>query len=89
MSIPTSPARRLQAKNDCRLFDRHQWHPTFTVGEYLCTICGAKYYCPLCTMCIPAGARARFCPEHAAEQEARDQAAHAARMQQQQKGTPS
>jgi hypothetical protein len=88
MSIP-SPARRLQAKNDCRIFDRHQWHPTFTVGEYLCTVSGTKYYCPMCTMRIPTGARILFCALHHSEQEARDQAAREARMSQQQKGATS
>ena len=90
---PLSAARYMQALHDCRIFDRHQWLSTFTVGAYLCSICGAKYYCPMCTMSIPKGARAWFCPEHHAEQEARDQAARTARMQQPQpqpqQGVPS
>jgi len=81
----TSAARQMLAVNDCKVFDQHQWHATFTVGQYLCTSCGATYYCPGCTLSIPKNARARLCPEHHAEQEARDHAArtHAQPIQQQ------
>ncbi len=75
-----SATRALMALNDCRVFDRHQWHATFTVGQYLCTACGASYYCPGCTLSIPKNARARLCPEHHAEQEARDQHAQKQRV---------
>jgi len=70
-----STARSMPALNDCRVFDRHQWHATFVVGQYLCTTCGASFSCPLCTRSLPKGARARLCPEHYAEQEARDEQA--------------
>jgi hypothetical protein len=86
----TSAARQMLALNDCRVFDQHQWHATFTVGQYLCTTCGATYYCPGCTLSIPKNARARLCPEHRAEQEARDHAAQKQQsIQQQQKGVLS
>jgi hypothetical protein len=85
----TSAARQMLALNDCKVFDRHQWHATFTVGQYLCTTCGASYYCPGCTLSIPRNARARLCPEHHAEQEARDHAAHKQQQSIQQKGVPS
>jgi hypothetical protein len=71
----TSAARQMQAKNDCRVFDRHQRHATFTVGQYLCTTCGASFFCLLCTLSIPKGARARLCPEPHAEQQAHDEQA--------------
>jgi hypothetical protein len=83
----TSAARQVLAKSDCRVFDRHQWHATFTVGQYLCTTCGASYFCPGCTLSIPKNARALLCPEHHAEQEARDQAARKPAIQK--KGAPS
>jgi hypothetical protein len=86
----TSAVRQMLAVNDCKVFDQHQWHATFTVGQYLCTTCGATYYCPGCTLSIPKGARARLCPEHHAEQEARDHAARTRQsIQKQQKGVPS
>ncbi len=93
----TSAARYMLALNDCRVFDRHQWHATFVVGQYLCTTCGASFYCPGCTLSIPKNARARLCPEHHAEQEARDEQARRHRHEQQQqssqpsiqKGVPS
>jgi hypothetical protein len=31
----------------------HQWHPTFTLGEKLCTVCGKRAYCPFCTSRFP------------------------------------
>ncbi len=83
-----SAARSMLALNDCRVFDRHQWHATFVVGQYLCTTCGASYYCPGCTLSIPKGARARLCPEHHAEQETRDEQARRHRHEQQPSSQP-
>ncbi len=77
-----SAARHILALNDCWVFDRHQWHATFVVGQYLCTTCGASFSCPLCTRSLPKGARARLCPEHSAEQEARDEQARRRRHEQ-------
>jgi hypothetical protein len=31
----TSAARQMLALNDCKVFDQHQWHAIFTVGQYL------------------------------------------------------
>jgi hypothetical protein len=28
--------------------DWHQWHPTFTLGEKLCLMCGLRASCPIC-----------------------------------------
>jgi len=64
-----SPTRLMLATNDCQVFDRHQWHATFEVGKYLCTSCGASYFCPACTTSIPRRARVRFCPRHRTEHE--------------------
>ncbi len=70
-----SATYHMLAKSDCQVFDRHPWHTTFTIGQYLCTPCGATYYCPGCTLSIPKNARAQLCPEHHTEREARDQVA--------------
>jgi hypothetical protein len=72
MSKHTTPARLLSALNDCKLFDKHQWHRSFIVGQFLCTICGAISYCPDCTTDLPRGKRLRFCPIHRATREAQE-----------------
>ena len=39
--------------------DWHQWHPTFALGEKVCTVCGAKAYCPVCVS-KPPGTNAKL-----------------------------
>jgi len=50
--------------------DSHQWHPTFTPGEKLCTVCGLYAYCPLCLSRPPSAARLIPCALHRSERRA-------------------
>ncbi len=52
----------------------HQWHPTFTLGEKLCVICGAFAVCPQCQHWPPTHARLVLCALHRDEEQRRDQA---------------
>jgi hypothetical protein len=47
--------------------DWHQWHPTFTLGEKVCTICGGVAYCPFCVSRPPTAARLIPCALHRSE----------------------
>jgi hypothetical protein len=38
---------RAKAMANCAQ-DWHQWHPTFSLGEKLCAVCGLHVYCPFC-----------------------------------------
>ena len=64
---PTALARTRALANCAR--DWHQWHPTFTLGEKVCTVCGVYAYCPFCTT-RPPGTNARLmtCPLHRLEE---------------------
>lgn len=41
--------------------DWHRWHPTFSLGERLCTVCGALAYCPYC-LTRPPSDKAKLLP---------------------------
>ncbi len=42
----------------------HILKKAFTPGERLCTRCGKKVYCPVCTARIPRGATLAYCLQH-------------------------
>ena len=46
-----SPARTKALANCSNGY--HQWHPTFTLGEKLCTVCGTLAFCPFCVSRLP------------------------------------
>ena len=52
----------------------HQWHPTFTLGEKLCVVCGAYAYCPRCQRRLPSQARLILCALHRDEERRREKA---------------
>lgn len=52
MNQPLTPSRARALANCAQ--DCHQWHPTFTLGEKLCLVCGTLAYCPFCTSRPPA-----------------------------------
>ena len=48
----------------------HQWHPTFSLGEKLCPICGAKGFCPVCRGRLPdPKVHVVFCASHQGREE--------------------
>ena len=48
----------------------HQWHPTFALGEKVCTVCGAKAYCPRCVSKLPGiNEKLVLCALHRREEE--------------------
>ncbi len=53
--------KQTHASNNCLMFDHHHWHATFTVGEFICTCCGAKAICPDCKLVHPGGVRLHLC----------------------------
>jgi hypothetical protein len=43
----------------------HSWHPTFVLGQFLCTVCGIYAYCPGCTPINPHQyAHLHYCTKH-------------------------
>jgi len=64
-----TPLQRTKAKAraNCAL-DWHQWHPTFTLGEKLCVVCGVYAYCPRCVSWPPSDARLVLCALHRDEE---------------------
>lgn len=51
----------------------HQWHSTFSLGEKLCTMCGAKAYCPECSNRFPdPKVHVLFCAIHQGREEERE-----------------
>ena len=44
--------------------DWHRWHPTFTLGEKVCLVCGLYAYCPQCQHRQPSAVRLMLCTLH-------------------------
>ncbi len=44
--------------------DWHRWHPTFTLGEKVCLVCGLYASCPGCQSRPPSHARLMLCALH-------------------------
>lgn len=65
MSTKTLSSARAKALANCAQ-DYHQWHPTFTLGEKLCLVCGVRAYCPFCLSRPPNDARLVTCALHRA-----------------------
>ena len=71
MNQPMTNARAKALANCVR--DYHQWHPTFSLGEKLCLVCGLRAYCPFCLSRPPTtDARLMACALH--RQERRNEA---------------
>jgi len=53
--MPTKHASlaRTRALANCTQ-GHHQWYATFTLGEKVCTVCGALASCPFCVSRPPA-----------------------------------
>ncbi len=68
----TTPLQRTKARAraNCAL-DWHRWHPTFTLGEKLCVVCGQYAYCPRCQSRLPSDARLMPCALHRDEERRR------------------
>jgi hypothetical protein len=65
----TTSLQRAKALTNCAQ-DYHQWHPTFSLGENLCTVCDLHAYCPLCLSRPPTTARLVPCALHRSERRA-------------------
>jgi hypothetical protein len=67
---PTSLARTKALANCANNW--HRWHPTFSLGEKVCTVCGVLAYCPFCTSRFPGtNAQLIACPMHREREEAK------------------
>jgi len=58
-SKPHASLARTKALANCAR-GWHQWHPTFSLGEKLCTLCGLYAYCPFCLSRPSSTTDARF-----------------------------
>ncbi len=67
----TTTLQRAKALANCRQ-GWHQWHPTFTLGEKLCVVCGASAYCPQCQSRPPSEAHLVLCALHRDEERRRE-----------------
>lgn len=59
-----SPSFASSSQPLCERLFPHLLYPAWTVGEFFCTICGKKWYCPLCLPSPPAHARLTRCLSH-------------------------
>ena len=71
----TTPLQRTKAKAraNCAL-GWHRWHPTFTLGEKVCVVCGLYTYCPRCLSRLPSDARLVLCALHQSEEQRKEEA---------------
>jgi hypothetical protein len=69
-SRSSATARLIAQQVSCKQ-GHHAWTPTFCTGEFLCTICGARAYCPVCVSADPSMTLS-LCAIHRKEQEAKE-----------------
>ena len=62
-SITPLQRTKAKARANCAQ-DWHRWHPTFTLGEKVCLVCGLYAYCPRCLSRPPSDARLLLCALH-------------------------
>ena len=67
----TTSLQRTKALANCAL-DWHRWHPTFTLGEKMCVVCGLYAHCPRCQSRPPSDARLIVCTLHQSEEQRRE-----------------
>ena len=69
-----TPLQRTRAKARANCTQGwHRWHPTFTLGEKLCVVCGAFAYCPQCQSRPLSEAHLVLCALHRDEERRRDE----------------
>ncbi len=71
-STTTATLQRAKALANCAQ-GWHRWHPTFTLGEKLCVVCGASAYCPQCQSRLLSQVHLILCALHRDEEQRRDQ----------------